>query len=200
MTYRSNIPVSHLIMAVADDIDVFPAIENASYIAWYNDIVQSIYKSIIKPYIIVKTKAHGTVKLSNVFIPGGVSFPEGAQMYLEINGTRRKLLIVDREQDLIFRDSAYIGSDEIKINSNLLDSSPDLVIELLMPPTVVTADNMSDITVPFPIEYHDMIAAKLKGEAFKMCNQDNTAAKYLNDFNASLEDFKAYHYNAKTIV
>ena len=199
MIYESDVTASRLITSVSDDIKVFPAISMSNYIGWYNDVVQSIYKSIIKPCTLITVAAAKETELSGIDIPDNSVFPEGAQMYLTKNGIRRKLLRVDNERDLVFRDSVYIGDEEIKISSDDITDAK-LIIEVLTPPPIITEDNASGAMVPFPIEYHDMIKARLKGEAFKLCNQDSTAAKWLNDFNAALEDFKAFHYRTKSIV
>lgn len=198
MIYKSNVTASCLITSVSDDIAVFPAISMINYINWYNDVVQSIYKSIIKPCTLITVAAAKETERSGIDIPDNSVFPEGAQMYLTKNGIRRKLLRVDNERDLVFRDSVYIG-EKIKINSDDITDAK-LIIEVLTPPPIITEDNVSGTAVPFPTEYHDMIKARLKGEALKLCNQDNTAAKWLNDFNAALEDFKAFHYRTKSIV
>jgi hypothetical protein len=37
-----------------------------------------------------------------------------------------------------------------------------------------------------------MLAARLRGEAYKLANEDALAAKWLSDYNAQLDDFKAF--------
>ena len=43
-----------------------------------------------------------------------------------------------------------------------------------------------------PVEFIDLVKAKLRGEAYKLANEDNHAAKWLNDYNTLLETFKAW--------
>ena len=43
-----------------------------------------------------------------------------------------------------------------------------------------------------PYEFIDIIKAKLRGEAYKLANEDALAAKWLQDYNAQLQDFAAW--------
>ena len=46
--------------------------------------------------------------------------------------------------------------------------------------------------VMVPLEFIDLVKAKLRGEAYKLANEDDIAAKWLNDYNILLETFKAW--------
>ena len=52
--------------------------------------------------------------------------------------------------------------------------------------------NVNDVNVMLPIEFIDLVKAKLRGEAYKLANEDSIAAKWLNDYNTLLETFKAW--------
>ena len=43
-----------------------------------------------------------------------------------------------------------------------------------------------------PPELIDLAKAKLRGEAYKLANEDGLAAKWLNDYNVLLETFKVW--------
>lgn len=47
-------------------------------------------------------------------------------------------------------------------------------------------------TIKLPVEWVCIIRAKLRGEAYKLVNEDNAAAKWLNDYNVLMEQFKQY--------
>ena len=53
-------------------------------------------------------------------------------------------------------------------------------------------DNIEPGNVMLPIEFIDLVKAKLRGEAYKLSNEDSLAAKWLNDYNILLETFKAW--------
>ena len=43
-----------------------------------------------------------------------------------------------------------------------------------------------------PVEYLDMAGAKIRGEAYKIANEDGLAAKWLADYNQQMENFKIW--------
>ena len=43
-----------------------------------------------------------------------------------------------------------------------------------------------------PLEFIDLVKAKLRGEAYKLVNEDGIASKWLNDYNILLETFKLW--------
>ena len=46
--------------------------------------------------------------------------------------------------------------------------------------------------VMVPLEFIDLVKAKLRGEAYKLANEDVLSAKWLNDYNILLENFKMW--------
>ena len=51
--------------------------------------------------------------------------------------------------------------------------------------------------LPIPDEYVPMIRAKLRGEMFKLANEDSLAAKWLGEYNATLPAIAAYCEKAR---
>jgi hypothetical protein len=59
--------------------------------------------------------------------------------------------------------------------------------------TVTSHGNISEgVNVMVPIEFIDLVKSKLRGEAYKLANEDALAAKWLNDYNTLLETFRAW--------
>ena len=61
--------------------------------------------------------------------------------------------------------------------------------------TVVVNVPASNDNVMVPVEFIDLVKAKLRGEAYKLVNEDGIAAKWLNDYNMLLETFKAWIFD-----
>lgn len=51
--------------------------------------------------------------------------------------------------------------------------------------------------LPIPDEYLSLLRAKLRGEIFKLANEDSLAAKWLGEYNAALPAFAAYCERAR---
>lgn len=70
------------------------------------------------------------------------------------------------------------------------------VVYVIRPKLIEITTNTPSIadtfTVRLPLEFIDMAKAKLRGEAYKLANEDVLAAKWLNDYNVLLESFKAW--------
>ena len=75
----------------------------------------------------------------------------------------------------------YPDADEIRIIYNAR-------------PALKRADNdaFGNEEIYIPPEFLPMLAARLRGEAYKLANEDALAAKWLSDYNAQLDDFKAF--------
>lgn len=76
------------------------------------------------------------------------------------------------------------------IKSEDLDGNVRIVYTVR--PIIKTIANYATETVKVPEEWLDMVTAKLRGEAYKVMNEDNLAAKWLQDYNVLLENFKAW--------
>lgn len=56
----------------------------------------------------------------------------------------------------------------------------------------VTEDSIAG-NVMVPLEFIEMVCAKIRYEAYMLCEEPQVAANWLNVFNSQLEDFKAWH-------
>ena len=91
---------------------------------------------------------------------------------------------------VIFPDTYYKTGNNIGIN--LKKPSEKLKIIYFVKPELKNADNISELNVMLPYEFIDLAKAKLRGEAYKIANEGDIAAMWLNDYNILLETFKAW--------
>ena len=57
-----------------------------------------------------------------------------------------------------------------------------------------------EMNVPVPIDFIDMVKAKIRGDMYNLSNDDDLAAKWYGVYNARLEDFKMFVANIKEEV
>lgn len=91
----------------------------------------------------------------------------------------------------VFPNAYYKELDSLGMN---ISGKPDEIkVVYLVRPAPKDADVLTDNdTVKVPVEFIDLVTAKLRGEAYKLSNEDALAAKWLNDYNIRLETFKAW--------
>ena len=94
---------------------------------------------------------------------------------------------------VIFPNTFYKDNNDIGYNATPLPTN--FTIVYIVKPALVTVNNVDEINdanVMLPVEFIDLAKAKLRGEAYKLANEDSLAAKWLNDYNILLETFKAW--------
>ena len=81
------------------------------------------------------------------------------------------------------------------------DYNGNLVLSLTEVPNKITViyrlrpilkTEASNYNVAVPAEFLDMVSARLRGEAYKIANEDGLAGKWLADYNTQLESFKVW--------
>ena len=91
---------------------------------------------------------------------------------------------------IVFSDTYF--KDENKLGLHFSKIPAELTIVYTVRPVLKTAKNISVEKVKVPAEFIDLVKAKLRGEAYKLANEDSLAAKWLNDYNVLLETFREW--------
>ena len=97
----------------------------------------------------------------------------------------------------IFPNTYFKYKDDLGFSNSLrLENENKLRIVYHVRPKLKTVVNDivsdSDGNVAVPIEFIDLIKAKIRGEIYKIANEDALSAKWLNDYNVLLENFKVW--------
>lgn len=194
--YDSGITVSDLIQSVIEEAEMSIEIPIKSWYRWLNACEQFLYTELFNDH-------------SLVTIP-----------YDEIDNNTVHLLAipVDNNTDTVrYDDIAKVYCDDIELDkgceeySHIMydkpmyytDNNGGLVINpaceyvhcvrivyRMRPKMKHPDDDISTLNVP--IEFVDMVCAKLRGEAYKIANEDGLSAKWLNDYNTQLENLKVW--------
>lgn len=188
--FDSGKSVKELITELRDEVDIAIEIPDSTYLLWLNAIEQLCYSEIIKEQreAIVENPT-SPLPFEDITVSeneDNVRFEDIHTVYADDVQLMKSTLSSGK----IFHDTFYKHNDELGFNAF---NTQELRIIYYARPKVKTSTD--DGNVMMPIEFIDMVTAKLRGEAYKLVNEDGLAGKWLNDYNVSLEHFKAWCNN-----
>lgn len=91
---------------------------------------------------------------------------------------------------MVFPNTYYKQDNQLGIH--LGEKFDTITVTYMVRPVPKTTKTAHDLSVMVPAEFIDLVKAKLRGEAYKLANEDELAAVWLNDYNVLLETFKAW--------
>lgn len=189
--FDSGITASALIEQIKDEADIAIPIPDATYVLWLNALEQLLYTELIQEQGKIELDGvNGSViGIDTLNVPNG----ENSVRYEDIRciyADSTQLIESTVTSGVIFPNTYYkIGND---IGVNLIHQPEKVRITYFVKPELKTTDNINVKNVMVPIEFIDLVKAKLRGEAYKVANEDSIAAKWINDYNILLETFKAW--------
>ena len=199
--FNSGIAVKDLIEDLKTEVDIALEIPDTTYITWLNSLQQLLYSEVIKEekeeavdaymmmhYSPAVGKPDEPVKLNPVSLNAGIRFEDICAVY----HNETQLIKSTLARGEIFPNTYFKNGNGL--GYNVKDETPTLKIVYYVRPALVKIDDADydNTNVMMPIEFIDLAKAKLRGEAYKLANEDALAAKWLNDYNTLLETFKAW--------
>ena len=193
--FDSGMSAKDFISRLKEEVDVALPISDDSYIGWLNSVEQFIYGSVIKEEGIYKDESAEDIPLPiNIDGENKVRIEDVVAVY-GVNAYKRvQLLYVTVANRRTWKDVYYSKGDKLCARPGFPYERVEIVY--VRRPIEKTKENYSDCNVMIPIEFTELIASKLRGEAYKLANEDSIASKWLNDYNALLQDFTAW-YNVR---
>lgn len=182
--FDSGIKARDLITLLQNEVDVAPDVPNESYLTWLSQLEHLLYTEFIKEQgaVCVEKPAGGRINLAELPIPtdeAPVRFEDIHTVYAD----KCQLIKSTITSGVIFPNTFYKAGDQLGYPSE--DSIDELKIIYFVKPAIKTEDS----TVKLPFEFIEMAKAKLRGEAFKVADENALAAKWLNEYNTQLQDF-----------
>lgn len=185
--FNSQVSANDLIKQLKDEIDIAIEIPDETYIGWINSTERLLYTEIIQEQRITQYEANGkTVDL--------IAFD--------------LLATEDDEDNIRFEDVNAVFADDIQLIKSTVASGnifPNTYFKCVNDLGIHIEDDVQKITVCYfvkpklketgeemialPIEFLDLLKAKLRGEAYKVANEAEIAAMWINDYNTLLTDF-----------
>ncbi|MGN0163771.1 MAG: hypothetical protein ACI4EA_09400 [Candidatus Ornithomonoglobus sp.] len=206
--FDSGITAAELIGDIQDEADISLDIPNKLYVQWLNSVEQLLYSEIIQEQRsrIVDRYMGITEEGHEVNVKKEISFTDFLEEKKSDEDEMRFSDIVavyNSGQQLIkatFQGAVYNGFEDCyyyaagKLGLSIKNASEITVIYNARPvlKSLTVDDEVGDGNVMVPVEFIDLIKAKLRGEAYKLANEDVLAAKWLNDYNVLLDTFRAW--------
>ena len=187
--FNSGIKVTDLIEQINNEADIALDIPNESYVQWLNSLQQLLYTEVIKEQ--KKTEINPIKKLVFMEDLGGAD--ENTPRFEDIHAVYAgdtQLIKSTVASGTIFSDTYYKEDDKLIVNYG--GSANALTVIYFVKPELINPKAIGESKVMLPIEFIDLATAKLRGEAYKLANEDALAAKWLNDYNILLETFKSW--------
>ena len=195
--FDSGISAYELIEQIKNEADIAPDITDKSYIQWLNAVEQLLYSEVIqeqKTYNystdspLIKTN-NGTIIVCDLPASNGEARVRFEDLHAVFVGNTQ-LIKTTLTSGQVFPNSYYKVDNQLGIH--LGDKVDVIKVIYRVRPVPKTADTYRALKVMVPEEFIDLVKAKIRGEAYKLANEDGLAAKWLNDYNVLLETFKAW--------
>ena len=176
---------------LCEEVDIQSSISPQRCARWITSLERLLYADVIKDYRTDVVNFDGeSFDISG--IGEGVGFDDIVKLYDE-DEELVKCSSISAHQ---FKgEKAIYWCEGDNYYAKLLRSGVDklTVIYKAMPVSKTDADgNLIEDFVCVPNEWIEMVLSKVRGEAYKLAGDDTQAAKWLNDYNTQLEQFKVW--------
>ena len=197
--FDSGISAEDFIENLKSEVDIAVPISNASYVMWLNTVEQLLYTEYIKELTSysVEVKDYfpfpGFLTMSKIFIGEGEESPRFEDVYAVYADGVQLSKTTFASGETVFPHTYYKKDNGIGISG--YDDINVLTVIYSIKPKLKTTDKNGNITggnVMIPPEFLTLVSAYIRGEAYKIANEDAIAAKWINDYNVLLETFKMW--------
>lgn len=194
--YDSGISAAELIDEVREEADISAAIPLSAYVRWLNSAEQLLCSEYIKEEKTVTVTAQdGIISLVDIAAAAGedgVCSDDVTALY----GDGREIIWTTAESAYVFSgggENYYVKSGDSLI-LYLTDEIQQFTVVYTVRPAAkyISGNTAAGGNICLPPEFTEIVASKLRGESYKLSNEDALAAKWLETYNSLLDDFAAY--------
>lgn len=195
--FDSGITARALVERARSEIDIAPIILDTSFVGWMNTVEQLLYTELIRELRKQSITDNASSPVTIARIAPGVG--EGVPIYEDIYkvyADGKELIPMTMVGGYVFptRDCYWKSPEGIEY-SLLNDNTPDVIdVFYFVRPKLktITDEEICEDNIMLPLEWIDIMLSRLRGEAYKLVNEDGISAKWLNDYNNLIEQFKVW--------
>lgn len=198
--YESAVTTADFINGIKDEIDIASVVPDSAFVRWLNTVEQTVYTELIREMRLVHMAVDyvdggdtPAFYLSDI-VPhdgeGQVIFDDIVKVYVDGIELDRVSLIGGTVFDNL--GMYYMDGSLVRVKTIVPATEASVIYVVRPQKKALTGAELPAETVKLPAEWLEIAASRLRGEAYKLVNDDNLSAKWLNDYNTCLEQFKVW--------
>lgn len=188
--FDSGIKAQTLFKEIENEADIAIDVGNTYFVSWLNTLEQMLYSEIIKEQAEHTFTSAGNAKLQSITVTGdNVRYEDVHAVYADGLQLKETTLA----SGAVFPNTYFKKANDIAFSDDVTGKTIKIIY--IVRPKIKTTSNMSTENVKLPTEFVELAKAKLRGEAYKLANEDGLSAKWLGDYNVLLETFKVWIQN-----
>lgn len=197
--FDSGYRADELIKDIESESNMAQSVSAAAYCSWINNFEQLIYSDIICEEREATKEFSEEIPLCSLCFDAAfedIIRPEDIyKVYIYENGLYTELEKTKPSRILSGLQSAYsYYTDAFSIKLFPGKQKPESVKIIYfarpVPKTVAAGKVIGNIALP--AEFLEMLKCRLRGEKYRLIGEDELCAKWINEYNRYIEDFKQY--------
>ena len=192
--YKSSISLNDFAEEIQNELELSPFVSTSSIVRIVNSVEQLLYSEIINEIRKADVDVtDGRASLSGIEVSEGED-TVNAYDVIRVFDDRRELAFATSDDAYVMNKKGAFGIfDGDSLSLYGVDADRITVFYKVRPvPKSVEYDKITPDVLNVPEKFTEMFASRLRGEFCKIAGDDGQAAKWLNDYNTYLEDFRIF--------
>lgn len=188
--FNSGVSAAKFIDQMKGEIESYGEMENWRYIEWINILEQLIYSEIVCYESSCElSPAENDINYCDLRPPEGVAPPRFSDIFAV------------RADDLMLSHGRDVDSDMVygtyfdrggRLAVNVKGVPKKVRVYFRARPRPLTGNMPEKREIHVPLEFIDLFRSRIRGEYYKLVNEDALCAKWISEYNTILENFKEW--------
>lgn len=197
--FDSGYRADELIKDIESESNMAQTVSATAYCSWINNLEQLIYSDIIREERETEKEFSEEIQLCSLYTQADfedIIRPEDIYkvfiyekgLFTELEKTKPSRILSGLQDSY----SYYIDAGRIKLypGNSRPEKAKIIYFARPIPKTVISGKVIGNIALP--IEFIEMLKCRLRGEKYRLIGDDELCAKWINEYNRYIEDFKQY--------